>query len=66
MVLQGAGLALGRGKGRTSRSRDSGDGVLRHPQAFLHAQVGSRHGGESQQVIADRYVPVGSPNPRKP
>lgn len=27
-------------------------GLPGHPQAFLHVQVGSRHGGESRQVIA--------------
>lgn len=66
MVLQRAGLALRRGKGRTNRSRDSGDGAPGVPQGSPNAQVGSRLGGESQQVRAGRYVLIDSPNPRKP
>lgn len=61
LVLQGA-----EGKGGPAGAGTLDMGLLGHPQAFLHAQLDSRHRGESRQVIAGRYVPVGSSNPRKP
>lgn len=36
------------------------------PKAFLHAQVGCGHRGQSQQVPAGKSVPAASANPRYP
>lgn len=63
MVLQGAGLVLGIGKGRTSRSRDFGDGAPGAPTGISACPGGLQAWGK---VVVGRYVLVGSPNPRKP